>query len=51
MPGKKTTYGSNTGAVKAAIKKGGSMAGGSRKGPAAPSMMKGNKQGHMKGNC
>jgi hypothetical protein len=31
-------YGANTGQVKAAIKKGGSMAGGKRKGPKAPGM-------------
>ena len=35
--------GSNTGAVKAAIRKGGKMAGGKRRGPPAPKMRKGNK--------
>ena len=44
----KTSYGANTGAVKSVIKKGGDMAGGKRKGPAAPSM-KGSKFAANKG--
>jgi hypothetical protein len=50
----KTSYGANMGSVKSAIKKGGKMAGGKRKGPAAPSMShsamaQGGKG--MKGKC
>lgn len=42
-------YGKNTGAVKSAIKKGGKQAGGSRMGPAAPNMRKGNPYSQKKG--
>jgi hypothetical protein len=42
-------YGKNTSAVKSAIKKGGNMAGGKRRGPAAPNMRKGNPYASKKG--
>ena len=52
--GSKTSYGANISAAKSAIKKGGKMAGGKRKGPAAPmmghsAMAQGGKG--MKGKC
>lgn len=40
-------YGRNTGQVKRAINKGGQMAGGRRRGPAAPNMTKNNRRGAM----
>lgn len=43
------SYGQNTSAVKSAIKKGGKMAGGHRKGPPAPNMRKGNPYASKKG--
>lgn len=43
------SYGRNTGEVKRKIKQGGKMAGGSRRGPSAPNMRKGNKYQSKRG--